>query len=117
MDRRPITLYAFAISPFVHKVAAILDYKRLPYRPVFIHPRRTKEISFPEKTLAPIIDADGTIVEASPDIALSREARSPAPAALPADPGARKTALAIEDWFDTTFFPDFYVANNFGRPA
>ena len=117
MDRRPITLYAFAISPYVHKVAAILDYKRLPYRPVFIHPQRKSEIKFSEKKLVPIIDDDGTIVEDSTDIALYLEERYPAPAALPADPGARKTALAIEDWFDTTFVPDFYVANNFGRPA
>ena len=25
--------------------------------------------------------------------------------------------LAIEDWVDTAFIPDFFVANNFGRPG
>ena len=30
MDRRPITLYAFAISPYVQKVAAILDFAADP---------------------------------------------------------------------------------------
>lgn len=117
MDRRPITLYAFAISPYVQKVAAILDYKRLPYRPLFIHPQRKAEIKFSAKKLVPIIDDDGTIVEDSTDIALYLEEHYPTPAALPADSEARNTALAIEDWIDTTFIPDFYVANNFGRPA
>lgn len=117
MDRRPITLYAFAISPFVQKVAAILDYKRLPYRPLFIHPQRKSEIKFSTKKLVPIIDDGGTIVEDSTDIALYLEEHYPTPPALPADPAARKTALEIEDWIDTTFIPDFYVANNFGRPA
>ena len=117
MDRRPITLYAFAISPFVQKVAAILDYKRLRYQPVFIHPQRKSEIKFSTKKLVPIIDDGGTIVEDSTDIALYLEEHYPTPPALPADPGARKAALAIEDWIDTSFIPDFYVPNNFGRPA
>jgi glutathione S-transferase len=117
MDRRPITLYALAISPFVQKVATILDYKKLPYRPLFIHPQRKTEIKFSTKKLVPIIDDGGTIVEDSTDIALYLEEHYPTPPALPADPVARKAVLAIEDWIDTSFIPDFYVANNFGRPA
>ena len=71
MEPRPITLYAFAISPFVHKVAALLDYKKLPYRAVYIHPQRKDEISFSTRKLVPIIDDGGKIVEDSTDIALS----------------------------------------------
>ena len=117
MDRSPITLYAFAISPFVQKVAAILDYKKLPYRPLFVHPQRKGEIKFSTKKLVPIIDDGGTIVEDSTDIALYLEERYPTPPALPTDSAARKAALTIEDWVDKSFIPDFYVANNFGRPA
>jgi glutathione S-transferase len=117
MDRRPITLYAFAISPFVHKVATVLDYKRLPYRMVFIHPQRKAEIEFSTKKLVPIIDDDGKIVEDSTDILLYLEERYPTPPALPTDPAARKAVLALEDWIDTTFIPDFFVPNNFGRPG
>lgn len=116
MDR-PITLYAFAISPFVQKVAAILDYKKLPYRPVWVHPQKKGEIKFSTKKLVPIIDDGGTIVEDSTEIALYLEEKYPTPPALPADAGAKKAALAIEDWIDTSFIPDFYVANNFGRPG
>ena len=73
MERRPITLYAFVISPFVQKVAALLDYKRLPFRPVFVHPQRKAEIQFSTKKLVPIIDDGGTIVEDSTAIALDLE--------------------------------------------
>lgn len=117
MDRRPITLYAFAISPFVHKVAAVLDYKGLSYRTVFIHPLRKAEIKFSTKKLVPIIDDDGKIVEDSTDILLYLEEKYPTPPALPADPAARKAVLALEDWIDSTFVPDFFVANNLGRPG
>lgn len=81
MERRPITLYAFVISPFVQKVAALLDYKQLPYRPVFIHPQRKAEIAFSTKKLVPIIDDGGTIVEDSTDIALYLEEHYPTPGA------------------------------------
>jgi glutathione S-transferase len=117
MSNRPITLYSFAISPFVHKVAAMLDYKRLPYRTVFIHPTKKAEIAFSGKKLVPIIDDDGTIVEDSTDILLYLEDKYPTPPALPADPAARKAVLALEDWIDAVLGPDFFVANNLGRPA
>jgi glutathione S-transferase len=117
MNRQPITLYSFAISPFVHKVAAVLDYKRLPYRTVPIHPLRKAEIKFSAKKLVPIIDDAGTIVEDSTDILLYLEEKYPTPPALPADAAARKAVLALEDWIDTTLIPDFFVANNLGRPA
>lgn len=112
-----MTLYAFVISPFVQKVAAVLDYKRLPYRTVFVHPIRKAEIKFSTKKLLPILDDGGTIVEDSTDIVLYLEAKYPTPAALPTDPAARKAALALEDWIDATFIPDFFVANNLGRPG
>jgi glutathione S-transferase len=117
MERRPITLYAFAISPFVQKVAALLDYKRLPYRPVYIHPQRKAEISFSTRKLLPIIDDEGKIVEDSTDIALYLEEKYPSPATLPADPAARRAVLDLEDWIDSVFIPDFFVPNNLGRPT
>lgn len=117
MTSRPITLYAFAISPFVHKVAAMLDYKKLPYRTVCIHPLKKSEIAFSTKKLVPIIDDGGTIVEDSTDILRYLEEKYPTPPALPADPAAREAVWALEDWIDTTLGPDFFVANNLGRPA
>lgn len=117
MTSRPITLYAFTISPFVHKVAAMLDYKKLPYRTVGIHPLKKSEIAFSTKKLVPIIDDGGTIVEDSTDILRYLEEKYPTPPALPADPAARSAVWALEEWVDSTLGPDFYVANNLGRPA
>ena len=117
MTTQPITLYSYAISPFVHKVAAMLDYKKLPYRTVYIHPIKKSEIAFSTKKLVPIIDDGGTIVEDSTDILRYLEEKYPTPPALPADPDARKAVWALEEWVDSTLGPDFYVANNLGRPA
>jgi glutathione S-transferase len=110
-------LYAFATSPFVHKVAAIMDYKKIPYRAVFVHPQKKAEIQFSQKKQVPIIDDNGTVVEDSTDIALYLEKRTPEPAILPVDAAARDKVMAIEQWFDDVFSGKFYVACRFGTPA
>lgn len=117
MSESPIRLYAFALSPFVHKVAAVMDLKKIPYAPVFIHPQKKTEIQFSQKKLVPIIDDNGTIVEDSTDIALYLEKKKPNPPILPADAAARAKVMAIEDWFDQTFAGKFYAACVFGQPA
>lgn len=117
MPESPIKLYAFATSPFVQKVAAIMDYKKLPYTPVFVHPQKKGEIQFSQKKQVPIIDDNGTIVEDSTDIALYLDKRTPEPGIVPADAAAREKVLAIEQWFDEVFAGKFYVACRFGPPA
>ncbi len=117
MSGQPITLYAMAVSPYVNKVAAILDYKKLPYRPVFIHPQKKAEIQFSKKKLVPIIDDNGTIVEDSTDIALYLDEHYPTPPILPIDPTQRSVVLAIEDWLDEVFFVEYYAAHNLGIAA
>lgn len=117
MAESPIKLYAFATSPFAHKVAAIMDYKKIPYTPVFVHPRKKGEIQFSQKKLVPIIDDNGTVVEDSTDIALYLEKRTPEPSILPADASARDKVMAIEQWFDETFALEFYAACRFGPAA
>lgn len=117
MSDSPVKLYAFAMSPFVHKVAAVMDFKKIPYKPVFIHPQKKTEISFSQKKLVPIIDDNGTIVEDSTDIALYLEKKKPNPAILPADAAVREKVMAIEDWFDQDFAGKFYAACVFGQPG
>lgn len=117
MGDSPIKLYAFALSPFVHKVAAVMDFKKIPYSPVFIHPQKKTEIQFSQKKLVPIIDDGGTIVEDSTDIALYLEQKKPEPSILPRDADARKKVMDIEDWFDTDFAGKFHAACLFAVPA
>jgi glutathione S-transferase len=117
MSTPPIKLYAFAFSPFVQKVAAILDTKRLPYQTVYVHPTKKGEIAFSRRKLVPIIDDGGEIVEDSTEIALYLESKVPDPQLIPDDRAQRATVFALERWLDDTFFPRFYVPMFWGIPA
>lgn len=109
-----IQLYALAPSPFVNKVAAILDFKHLPYEPVFIHPLRRQEIQFSKHKKVPILDDGGTVVEDSAEIALYLEGKVPSPPILPADPAARQAVLDLERWIADEMVPGYYGAALFG---
>lgn len=117
MSTTPIRLYAMALSPFVHKVAAILDAKKIPYTPIFVHPLKKTELAFSRRKLVPVIDDAGTIIEDSTEIALYLEDRVADPQLVPDDRAARRAVLATERWLDDTFFARFYVPVMFGIPA
>jgi len=117
MNPASTKLYAFALSPFVHKVAAILDFKKIPYETVFVHPQKKTEIEFSRRKLVPILDDAGEVVEDSTDIALYLEGKYPDPPILPEARKARSAALEIERWLDDTFYGRYYVATLFGIPA
>lgn len=110
-------LYAFALSPYVQKVAAVLDAKKVPYQPVFVHPTKKGEIAFSQRKLVPILDDGGEIVEDSTEIALYLEGKVPDPQLVPDDRAARARVFALERWVDDTFFPRFYAPVFWGIPA
>jgi len=117
MSRPPIKLYAFAPSPYVQKVAAILDFKQLPYAPILVHPTKKTEIAFSRRKQVPIIDDGGEIVEDSTEIALYLEAKYPDPPLLPDDRAARAQVLTAERWIDDVFTARFYAPFIWGIPA
>lgn len=117
MNPASTKLYAFALSPYVQKVAAILDFKKIPYQTVFVHPQKKTEIEFSRRKMVPILDDGGDIVEDSTDISLYLEGKYPDPAILPEDRAARSAVLAIERWLDETFYGRYYVAVCYGIPA
>lgn len=117
MSSMPIKLYAFAFSPYVQKVAALLDAKKVPYQTVFVHPTRKTEIAFSQRKAVPIIDDGGEIVEDSTEIALYLESRYPDPQMIPDDRAARGRVFEIERWLDESFFPRFYAPIFWGIPA
>jgi len=117
MSQQPMKLYVFALSPYAHKVAAILDFKKLPYTPAFVHPLKKTEIPFSRRKQIPILDDGGEIVEDSTEIALYLEGRCPEPQTIPDDRRARAEVFAIERWLDDVFFGKFYVSVMFGSPA
>lgn len=61
------TLYQYEVCPFCHKVRAILEYKKVPYRKIEVHPMNKKEIAFsPDYRKVPIwVEQDGTQVNDS----------------------------------------------------
>ncbi len=117
MNPASTKLYAFAFSPFVQKVAAILDFKKIPYETVFVHPQKKSEIAFSRRKLVPILEDAGEVVEDSTDIALYLEGKYPDPPILPEARQARAAVLDIERWLDDTFYGRYYVATLFGIPA
>ena len=117
MSSTPIQLYAFALSPFVQKVAALLDCKKVPYETIFVHPTKKREISFSRRKLVPIIDDAGEIVEDSTEIALYLESKFPEPQLLPDDRQQRARVLALERWIDDVFFSRFYAPIFWGIPV
>jgi len=117
MRSAPMKLYALALSPFVQKVAAILDFKKIPYEPVFIHPFKKTEIAFSRRKLVPILGDGDEIVEDSTEIALYLETTVPDPQLIPDDRVARGRVLATERWFDDKFVSKFFAPLLFGVPA
>lgn len=117
MNPASTKLYAFALSPYVQKVAAILDFKKVPYQTVFVHPQKKTEIAFSRRKMVPVLEDAGEVVEDSTDIALYLEGKYPDPAILPEDRAARSAVLGIERWLDETFYGRYYVALCYGIPA
>lgn len=63
-------LYQYAVCPFCCKVKAVLDYKKIPYEAIEVHPLNKKEIKFSKnyKKVPIWIDADGLQVNDSTPI-------------------------------------------------
>lgn len=117
MSPSPVKLYVMPLSPYVHKVAAVLDAKKIPYSTQFVHPLKKTEIPFSRRKLVPILDDAGDIVEDSTEIVLYLEGKCAEPQLVPDDREARRLVLANERWFDEVFISRFYVPTMFGIPA
>lgn len=63
-------LYQYAVCPFCCKVKAILDYKKIPYEAIEVHPLNKKEIKFSKnyKKVPIWVDEDGLQVNDSTPI-------------------------------------------------
>jgi len=104
-------LWHFPISHFNEKVRWALDYKGIP------HVRRALGVTYLPRALwasgqprLPILFLDGRAVADSTRIIAALEERQPEPALYPADPEARRRALALEDFFDEGLGPAIRTA-------
>jgi glutathione S-transferase len=94
-------LWHFPISHFNEKVRWALDWKGVP------HVRRALGVTYLARAFwttgqptLPILRLDGRAIADSTRIIAALEERYPEPPLYPADPGARRRALGLEDFFD-----------------
>ena len=62
-----IKLYQYEVCPFCCKVRAVLDYKKLPYEKVEVHPLNKKEIAFakPYQKVPILMDGNQQVIESN----------------------------------------------------
>lgn len=103
------TLWHITISHYSEKARWALDYKSTPYRvrapvpgahiPVALWLTRGRHYT------VPVLDFYGERIGDSTAIIAALEARHPEPPLYPRDPGQRRRALALEEWFDEELGP------------
>jgi glutathione S-transferase len=99
-DELPV-LWQYSFSNYNEKARWALDYKRIPHRRRSLLPMSPRAFWFSrgDGTL-PVLDLDGERIVDSTAIIAALERRQPEPALYPADPGQRRRALELEDYFD-----------------
>ncbi|XP_074263749.1 uncharacterized protein LOC141586437 [Silene latifolia] len=63
-----VVLYQYEACPFCNKVKAFLDYYKIPYKVVEVHPFSKKEIKWSEYKKVPILTVEGETLVNSSDI-------------------------------------------------
>ncbi len=105
MTDRDIKLYGYATSPYVMKVAVYLHYKGVPFEFVHVRPRTNEAIKFTGQTQVPVLEIDGEWRKDSSPLGHWIDELYPEKPLLPADPSARDTVLAIDDWVSDKLIP------------
>jgi glutathione S-transferase len=103
----PPVLHHLKVSHYNEKVRWALDYKGVPHiRRAAIpgrHRKLAKELS--GGTTFPVLVADGQAIGDSTRIIEALEQRYPEPPLYPVDPGERRRALELEEFFDEELGP------------
>jgi glutathione S-transferase len=105
---RPL-LWHLPISHFSEKVRWALDWKRVPHRrrvmPPGMHPLGGVLLTRGKHVTMPVLEIDGRRIGDSTAIIATLEERFPERSLYPSDPGERRRALELEDWFDENVGP------------
>ena len=94
------TLWQYSFSHFNEKARWALDHKRIPHRRRSLLPGGPRAMWFSARGTLPVLDLDGARVVDSTRIIAALEERQPDPPLYPRDPGERKRALGLEEYFD-----------------
>jgi glutathione S-transferase len=101
-----VVLWHFPISHFNEKVRWTLDLKRIPHRRHALGPDYLFRAWWATGTATlPVLHIGDRAIGDSTRIIAALEELAPEPAVYPRDEGARRRALALEDWLDEEFGP------------
>jgi glutathione S-transferase len=104
-----LTLWHVPISHYAEKVRWALDVKRVAHtrRAVLggLHPLVTYVLTRGEHQTVPVLVVGGRGIGDSTAIIAELERLAPEPALYPADPGERRRALELEEYFDEQLGP------------
>ncbi len=100
-------LWHLKVSHYNEKARWALDYKRVPHVRRAVTPGDHRSVArrlYGGQTF-PVLELDGTAIGDSTEIVATLEHRWPDPPLYPADPGDRRRALELEDFFDEELGP------------
>jgi glutathione S-transferase len=104
-------LWHLKVSHYNEKARWALDYKRVPHVRRATEPGRHRAVASRLTGAAtfPILELDGAAIGDSTQIIEALERHYPEPPLYPAEPGARRRALEIEDFFDEELGPHLRI--------
>jgi glutathione S-transferase len=100
-------LWHFRFSHFNEKARWALDWKRIPHvrRALLPGLHVPRVLWMTGQKSVPVLVVDGRTITDSTRIIAALEEMQPEPALYPRDPGERRRALELEDWFDVELGP------------
>ncbi len=110
MPHVTVVLWHIEVSHYNEKARWALDYKGIPYSSRVPMPGLHKVSALVatrgKHQRLPVVEIDGRRIGDSTAIIAALEEHTPEPPLYPADPEARRRALALEDWFDEELAPE-----------
>jgi glutathione S-transferase len=94
------TLWQYSFSHFNEKARWALDHKHIRHVRRSVLPGSPRAMGFSIRGTLPVLDLDGERIVDSTRIIGALERRQPEPPLYPDDPGERRRALDLEDFFD-----------------
>ena len=105
-DSAPV-LWHLKVSHYNEKARWALDYKGIPHVRRAVEPGRHRRMAreLTGGSTFPVLSLDGEAIGDSTQIIAALERRKPDPPLYPTDPGERRRALELEEFFDEELGP------------
>lgn len=115
-----LTIHGSILSPFVKKVCAVAEYKRLPYTLAEVGITELPKLNPTTRKIPVLVDGDEVVYD-STFIARRLDALAPEPPLFDADPEVAAAQRLLEDWADESLYWQImalrFCKENMGRTA